>query len=137
MKDIDHKVIREIVNPAIAHDVKVIKMECLENVRSATRTSRKNNRSLHSWSFYRLSQFVEYKAKLAGISVEYVDPAYTSQKCPVCGRVHHAVDRNYVCECGFRSHRDLLGAMNICGSTEYVGGRNARHTAQGAIGSAL
>ena len=137
MKDIDHKISRRIVDTAVSHDVKVIKMERLENVRSATRTSRKNNRSLHSWSFYRLSQFIEYKARLAGISVEYVNPAYTSQKCPVCGRVHHAQDRNYVCECGFRAHRDLLGAMNICSSTEYIGGRNARYTAQGAIGSAL
>ena len=137
MKDIDHKISRQIVDTAVSHDVKVIKMERLENVRSATRTSRKNNRSLHSWSFYRLSQFVEYKARLAGIKVEYVNPAYTSQKCPVCGRIHHAQDRNYVCECGFRTHRDLLGAMNICSSTEYIGGRKARYTAQGAIGSAL
>ena len=129
MKDIDHKLSHDIIETAVTHNVKVIKLEQLQNIRSTTRTSRKNNPSLHTWSFYRLAQFIEYKAKLAGIKVEYVNPAYTSQKCPVCGSVHHANDRNYTCSCGFHIHRDVLGAMNICNSTEYVGDSNIRHTA--------
>lgn len=129
MKDIDHKLSREIIETAISHNVKIIKLERLANIRPTTRKSRKNNHSLHTWSFYRLAQFIEYKARLAGIKVEYVNPAYTSQTCPVCGHVHHANDRNYTCKCGFRIHRDILGAMNICNSTEYVGDSNIRHTA--------
>ena len=129
MKDIDHKLSREIIETGISHNVKIIKLERLANIRSTTRKSRKNNHSLHTWSFYRLAQFIEYKARLAGIKVEYVNPAYTSQTCPVCGHVHHANDRTYTCKCGFRIHRDILGAMNICNSTEYVGDSNIRHTA--------
>ncbi len=129
IKDIDHKISHDIVETAVVHNVKVIKLERLANIRSTTRTSRKNNHSLHTWSFYRLAQFIEYKAKLAGIKVEYVNPAYTSQRCPVCGDVHHASDRKYTCSCGFHIHRDLLGAINICNSTEYVGDSNIRHTA--------
>lgn len=123
MKDIDHKISREIVNTAKKHKAKVIKLERLENIRSTTRTSRKNNPSLHTWSFYRLAQYIEYKAKLAGIEVEYVDPVYTSQKCLQCGNIHHAKDRKYICKCGYHTHRDLLGAINICNSTEYIGNR--------------
>lgn len=123
MRDIDHKLSHDIVETAVAHNVKVIKLEQLQNIRSTTRKSRKNNHSLHTWSFYRLAQFIEYKARLAGISVEYVNPAYTSQKCPICGSIHHADDRKYNCKCGFHIHRDLLGAMNICNSTEFVGNR--------------
>lgn len=129
MKDIDHKLSHDIIETAVFHHVKTIKLEQLSNIRSTTRTSRKNNHSLHTWSFYRLAQYIEYKARLAGIKVEYVNPAYTSQMCPVCGHVHHANDRNYTCKCGFHIHRDLLGAMNICNSTEYVGDSNIRHTA--------
>lgn len=129
IKDIDHKISHDIVETAVVHNVKVIKLERLANIRSTTRTSRKNNHSLYTWSFYRLAQFIEYKAKLAGIKVEYVNPAYTSQRCPVCGDVHHASDRKYTCSCGFHIHRDLLGAINICNSTEYVGDSNIRHTA--------
>jgi len=74
---------------------------------------RKNNRSLNSWSFYRLTKFIEYKAALAGILVIRVDPCKTSQRCPSCGEVHKAKDRKYVCECGFHAHRDVVGAINI------------------------
>lgn len=126
MKDTDHKISRSIVNTAIEHSVRVIQMEQLSNVRSTTRKSRKNNRSLHTWSFYRLAQYIEYKAKLAGIEVLYVNPAYTSQTCPVCGSHNHAKDRNYHCTCGYHIHRDIVGAINICRSTEYAGNR---HTA--------
>ncbi|MCI6676964.1 MAG: RNA-guided endonuclease TnpB family protein, partial [Clostridiales bacterium] len=117
MKDIDHKLSHDIVATAMDHNVKTIKLEQLSNIRSTTRTSRKNNPSLHNWLFYRLAQFIEYKAKLAGIKVECVNPADTSQRCPICGSIHHANDRTYICECGFHIHRDLLGAMNIGNST--------------------
>ena len=123
MCDIDHKLSHDIVGTAVSHNVKVIKLEQLQNIRSTARTSRKNNHSLHNWPFYRLAKYIGYKARLAGIKVEYVNPAYTSQRCPVCGDVHHADDRNYACGCGFHIHRDLLGAMNICNSTEFVGNR--------------
>lgn len=129
MRDMDHKLSHDIVETAVAHNVKMIKLEQLQNIRSTTRKSRKNNHSLHTWSLYRLAQYIGYKAKLVGIKVEYVNPAYTSQTCPVCGHVHHANDRNYTCKCGFHIHRDLLSARNICNSTKYVGDSNIRHTA--------
>jgi len=123
MKDIDHKISHDIVQEAVNHDVKVIKLEQLSNIRSTTRTSRKNNPSLHTWSFYRLANYIEYKARLSGIEVVFVNPAYTSQSCPVCGKRYHAKDRQYICSCGYHGHRDLVGAINICNSTEYVGDR--------------
>jgi putative transposase len=91
----------------------MIRLESLANIRQTTRTSRKNNHSLHSWSFYRLSQYIEYKANLVGIKVEYVNPKYTSQTCPMCEVRNKAKDRTYKCGCGFKQHRDLVGAMNI------------------------
>ncbi len=113
MKDQDHKVSREIVNFAKDNQISVIRLEQLANIRQTARTSRKNEKNLHTWSFYRLSQLIEYKAKLAGIKVEYVNPAYTSQTCPKCSAKNKAQDRKYTCECGFEKHRDLVGAMNI------------------------
>ena len=113
MQDQDHKVSRAIVHFATDNKISVIRLERLANIRQTARTSRKNEKNLHTWSFYRLSQFIEYKANLAGIKVEYVNPAYTSQMCPKCSEKNKAIDRKYTCKCGFKKHRDLVGAMNI------------------------
>lgn len=113
MRDIDHKISRQIVNFAKDNNVSMIRLEKLDNIRHTTRTSRKNNHSLHSWSFYRLAQFIEYKANLEGIKVGYVNPKYTSQICPYCGARNKAKDRTYRCNCGYTTHRDLVGAKNI------------------------
>jgi IS605 OrfB family transposase len=113
MKDQDHKISRQIVDFARDNNVSIIHLEQLQNIRNTARTSRKNEKNLHTWSFYRLTQFITYKAALLGIMVEFVDPAYTSQACPICGTNNRAKDRRYLCGCGFKSHRDRVGAINI------------------------
>lgn len=113
MQDQDHKTSRKIVDFAVQNNVSEIRMEKLANIRNTARTSRKNEKNLHTWSFYRLAQYIEYKARLEGIRIEYVNPKYTSQKCPECGTLNKAKDRNYRCACGYKTHRDLVGARNI------------------------
>lgn len=114
MKDQDHKISREVVAFAIRNNVSEIRLEKLEGIRKRTRTSRKNEMNLHTWSFFRTAHYIEYKATMAGIKVVYVDPAYTSQRCPVCGALHKMKDRTYKCsDCGYKGHRDLVGAINI------------------------
>lgn len=117
MKDQDHKISRQIVNFATEYSVSTIRLEQLSGIRQTARTSRKNEKNLHSWSFYRLAMFIEYKARLAGIKVEYVNPKYTSQTCPQCGQRNKTNDRNYKCGCGFKNHRDRVGAINIIAAT--------------------
>lgn len=113
MQDKDHKYSKAIVTFAKKNNVSIIRLEKLDQIRNTTRTSRKNNHSLHNWSFYRLAKYIEYKAEQVGIKVEYVNPAYTSQVCPCCGKKNHAKDRRYSCTCGYNTHRDIVGAMNI------------------------
>ena len=113
MKDQDHKVSRQIIDFAKDNHISVIRLEKLANIRQTARTSRKNEKNLHTWSFYRLATFIEYKATLEGIQVEYVNPAHTSQTCPKCTERNKAKDRKYRCSCGFEKHRDIVGAMNI------------------------
>ena len=123
MRDQDHKISREIVDFAAAQGVSTIRLEQLSNIRATARTSRKNEKNLHTWSFHRLARFIEYKAGEAGMVVEYVNPAYTSQTCPKCGKLNHAKDRKYKCSCGYKSHRDRVGAMNIINAPVASGNR--------------
>jgi len=113
MRDINHKLSRQIITHAQQQGVGVIHLEELAGIRPrisqhTARTSggatcrkaakaRKNNRMKNTWSFFQLMQFITYKAERLGIRVEQVDPAYTSQICPACFEKNMADDRRYVC----------------------------------------
>ena len=58
-----------MVDFAIDNKVSIIRLEKLSNIRTTARTSRKNEKNLHTWSFYRLATYIEYKAKLAGMNI--------------------------------------------------------------------
>src|SRR5690606_34130234 len=69
-----------------------IALENLTHIRSRTRVRGKDERARHSnWSFAQLRQFIEYKARLAGVPVVLVDPKYTSQRCSACGHIERQI----------------------------------------------
>lgn len=90
-----------------------------------------NGRSeLRSWPFYQQKFFLTYKANASGSAVIKVDPKYTSQRCPKCGRIHkanrHHSIHEYICDrCGYRSNDDRVASMNLQFlGTMYVSGDN-------------
>ena len=119
--DIDHKLSREIVDYAKQNGIGTIKLETLSGIRRTTSKSCKNKYqakrqkelSVDKWPFWRLQQFIKYKAELAGIEVVEVNPAFTSKICPNCGKLNLSDDRSYTCCCGYKGHRDIVGAKNI------------------------
>ncbi len=153
MRDINHKLSRQIVAHAQQQGVGIIRLEELAGIRRrisqyTPRTActsrgaqrhhaaRKNNRMKNTWSFFQLTQFITYKAERLGIRVERVDPAYTSQTCPACFTRNKADDRRYVCvECGWMGHRDAVGAINIARRAPDTGRRGNSVGAAVASGS--
>lgn len=95
--------------------VGTIIMENLENIRNTVNGLNRADRNIHSWTFYQLQQFIEYKAELAGIKVEYINPKYTSQSCSRCAKVKKSNRKAnlYSCECGNHIHSDLNASRNI------------------------
>ncbi len=69
---------------------------------------------LHRLAWRQLQTFVEYKAKAAGIAVEYVNPAYTSQTCSCCGWLWKRSKHRLGCpHCGLLAHSDLNASRNL------------------------
>lgn len=113
VKDLNHKISRKIVDMAkIQHAALVF--EDLGGIRQTRKQHRSFKYALHSWSFYQLQTFVEYKAKLQGIPILYVDPAYTSQDCSRCGARGQRYGKEFKCpSCGHVDHADVNAAFNI------------------------
>ena len=71
---------------------------------------------MDQWAHGQFADYVEHKAKMAGMSVQYVDEAYTTQRCPKCqvAKRSHKDGRKLECsECGYTAHRDAVGGYNI------------------------
>lgn len=116
--DVNHKVGRTVVDFALSHGATCIRMEDLAGVRWTKRQNRKqrwdHGRSLHYWPFYQLQQFIEYKATLVGIRVEYVNREKTSLTCSRCGEEKHSRSngRWFICpRCKKVKHVDVNAAV--------------------------
>jgi IS605 OrfB family transposase len=114
--DVNHCISKKIVeqakrtNRGIAH-------ENLKGIRDRARLNKPNRTELNSWAFAQLFELVAYKARLAGIPVRIVDPAYSSQLCPECGTIGRAnrpsrdIFRCASCTC--TGPADVIAARNI------------------------
>lgn len=117
MQDVNHQVSKALVENNPKHTLFVL--EDLSGVRNATEKVNLKNRYVSvSWSFYDLEQKLMYKTQKNQSSVVKVNPAYTSQTCPICGHTEKA-NRNkklhvFCCKnCGYQSNDDRIGAMNL------------------------
>lgn len=117
IQDVNHQVSKALVEQNPIHTLFVL--EDLTGVRNATEKVRiKDRYTSVSWSFYDLEQKLIYKANQHQDKVIKVNPAYTSQCCPVCGHTEKN-NRNkkihlFCCKnCGYKSNDDRIGAINL------------------------
>lgn len=128
-RDVNHCISKELVHDAKGTN-RSIALEELTCIRERTTVSYKKisdkkskyiakntNDGKSKWAFGELRFFIEYKAKIAGVPVYLVDPAYTSQMCSVCGhtsRENRKTQADFVCcACGYAENADYNASKNI------------------------
>jgi len=113
--DIYHKIANFVAEEALKNN-SAIALENLKNIRKKIKYSRNMNGRLHRWSFRKLQFIIEYKAKMNGIPLVYVNARGTSTYCPICGAKlsPNGQYRIMKCKrCGLEADRDIIGAWNI------------------------
>ena len=113
IKDALHKQTTKFVKYCATKGIGTIILGDLTGIRNTITYGKRANQKLHQWAFGKIAELITYKAKSLGIKVKTIDESYTSQTCPKCGNRKKPANRNYTCDCGFKYHRDGVGAINI------------------------
>jgi IS605 OrfB family transposase len=113
VKHVNHEVSKAIVAEAVRNKCSTITMEDLTNIRKRIKAGKRMRSRLHRWAWRQLQAFVAYKAEAAGIGTLFVNPAYTSQSCSVCGSRGIRVKHRFSCTCGTLAHSDLNASRNL------------------------
>jgi putative transposase len=116
IKDIEHKQTTHLISTLYQEGVQTIVIGDVRDIRQDLDVGTKNNQKLHQWSHGHVRHLLTYKAERKGMNVALQEEKYTSRTCPACGhrKKSSPKGRNYVCgKCGYRAHRDGVGAMNI------------------------
>ncbi|WP_242823858.1 RNA-guided endonuclease InsQ/TnpB family protein [Sulfobacillus thermosulfidooxidans] len=111
-----HHATNQIVEFCVTHQLAVLYTGDLGTLNHKTRRrrSRRTNQTVGVLEFGRLEQYLQYKLRRYNIQLIRISEAYTSQTCPCCGHLNKVGGRTYRCRaCGYRAHRDGVGAVNI------------------------
>jgi IS605 OrfB family transposase len=132
-RDVNHVISKKLVSKAKGTG-RGISLEELGGIRDRITVRKVQRADQHSWSFYQLRKFIEYKATLAGVVYQIVSARNTSRLCPRCELIsdkNRTVRDYFKCiQCGLAGPADIIAAINI--------GRRAvvMHAARGAPVSA-
>ncbi|WP_292364487.1 MULTISPECIES: RNA-guided endonuclease InsQ/TnpB family protein [unclassified Methanoculleus] len=114
--DTNHAISKRIVCAAEGTK-RGIALEDLKGILLRTTVTKGQRERHHKWAFHQLRSSIEYKARRAGVRVQVIDGAYTSQQCSVCGFVHpdnRPTQAAFRCRaCGHTENADLNAAKNI------------------------
>jgi len=114
IRDILHKQTSALVSTLHASGVQTVVIGDVREIRNRVDYGPLANQRIHQMLAGKVRWMVTYKAERLGMRVVLQEEAYTSQECPQCLHRHKPKGREYRCPvCGFRFHRDGVGAINI------------------------
>jgi putative transposase len=95
----------------------VIVVGKLKGIRQRLKAGRRIRRLIGNFPYYRLVQYIKYKAEWLGIKVVEISEAYTSQTCHNCyarNKAARITQGLYQCSnCQISFNADYNGSMNI------------------------
>ena len=111
-----HVISKEIVRLANQHQIGFIFLGNLKGLRESAKGKGKRMRRIAgNFTYFKLTQYITYKAQWSGISVIQLDESYSSKTCSRCGEFGKRVNQGlFRCSnCGYQINADYNGAKNI------------------------
>ena len=90
-RTLNHQLSAAVISFARDHSAATIQMEDLSGLKEHLTGTFLGSR----WRYFQLQQFLEYKAKEAGLVVRKVNARYTSRRCSKCGFIHVEFTREF------------------------------------------
>jgi putative transposase len=121
-RDILHKASRQIVDFCQEHSVAKLAIGDVRDISDGVNKGRKCNQKLSQWAHGQFYAYLSQKSRACGINNDYLNEAYSSKTCSVCGHVKKSSvkGRTYKCSaCKAVIHRDGNGSANICSKGRY------------------
>ncbi|UTF55616.1 transposase (plasmid) [Natronosalvus rutilus] len=107
-----HNCVNELLEEAERVGADSIIFENLKHIRENIA----NGSKFQQWAYAKFVELAEYKVEDRDLFVDFVSPAYTSQRCSCCGFTHedNRDDKAFVCQqCGYEANADYNAAKNV------------------------
>ena len=129
-KDMNHRISKQIIAKAKGTE-RAVALEDLKGIRTRQKVRKADRQRFGNWAFFQLDSFIEYKAKMVGVPVIYIDPRNTSRTCSACGFISKSNRKSQsvfsCCSCGHTANADINASKNIA-SKGYINNPIAVHT---------
>lgn len=103
-----------LINNLVLDTVREVVIEDLKNVKKKSKFHHKVNNKLQRWTYPLVISKLERLCEENGILLTKVNPAYTSQRCSICGQIGIRRAEVFQChDCGSEMDADLNAAFNL------------------------
>jgi putative transposase len=101
--------------------VKHLAVGDVRDIQTGVSLGKQTNQKISQWPHGQFARYLSEKAARRGISVEWIDEAYSTKTCSVSGHVQPSPrGRRFRCAgCGARLHRDVNGSATSCTKAAY------------------
>ena len=121
-RDLLPQAARKVVDFCVQEGVSQIAVGDVRDIQTGVSLGKRTNQKVSQWPHGQFARYLSEKAARRGISVEWIDEAYSTSTGRQSGRVQPSSPRGrrFRCTgCGARVHRDVNGSANICSRAIY------------------
>jgi putative transposase len=121
-REILHQAARQVIGFCRENEVRRIVVGDVRDIQTGVSLGQAVNQKISQWPHGQFYRYLQEKAARVGMTVEWIDEAYSTKTCAFCTHVQATSPRGRRFRCagrGVTRHRDGNGSDNICSKGAY------------------